>query len=139
MPWLCFKIREEKFISANDVVTTIITSNRAVSLEITGRSFAAADNAAGKVLSLHGQCTIDSASNSIQVQESGTVSAHVRNDPDRFVTGKLMYNGMTGILAASQPLQVFNNRPQSAALCNRISLPCLSDCRACLYLRQRRK
>jgi hypothetical protein len=106
-------LKEEKFIAANDVVSTIITSDRPVTLEITGRSFAAADGAAGKVISLHGQCSIDKASNSVHILEGGTVSAHVQNgqaptpgapQPPIYATGKLMYDGMSGIISASRPM-----------------------------------
>lgn len=100
-------LHEEKFIAENDVVSTIVTSDRPVVLEISGRSFASADNAAGKVLSLHGQCTVDKAANSVRVVESGVVSAHVQNTPDGspvFATGKLMYDGMSGVLTASRQM-----------------------------------
>ena len=72
-------IHEEKFIASNDVVSTTITASRPVMLQITGRSFASADNAAGRVLSLNGQCSIDKATNSVRIVEGGTVSAHVRS------------------------------------------------------------
>jgi hypothetical protein len=104
-------IREQKFVAMNDVVSTIITSSRPVTIEISGRSFAAADNAAGKVLSLHGQCSIDASTNSVHIVEGGTVSAHVQNSkgPDGkqtkiYATGKLMYDGMSTVLAASRPM-----------------------------------
>eukprot|EP00729_Bicosta_minor_P004679 gene4679-9722_t len=67
-------IHEEKFIASNDVVSTTITASRPVMLQITGRSFASADNAAGRVLSLNGQCSIDKATNSVRIVEGGTVS-----------------------------------------------------------------
>jgi len=76
-------------------------------LEVTGRSFAAVDGA-GKVLSLRGQCSCDAASNSVHVLEGGTVSAHVQNDASGqpvYATGKLMYDGMSGVLSSSRPLQ----------------------------------
>ena len=69
-------------------------------LELSGRSFAAADDAAGRVLSLAGRCTVDAASNTITVAESGSVSAHVQNDLSGapvYATGKLMYDGMRSV------------------------------------------
>lgn len=72
-------IHEEKFIASNDVVSTTITASRPVMVQITGRSFASADNAAGRVLSLNGHCSIDKATNSVRIVEGGTVSAHVRS------------------------------------------------------------
>eukprot|EP00912_Choanoflagellata_sp_UC4_P002272 UC4_evm7s1434 len=106
-------IREEKWISASDVVSTTITADRPIMLQISGRSFANVDNAAGKIISLHGQCSIDKASNTVRILEGGTVAAHVQNIPATasgendqpiFVTGKLMYDGMTGIISASRPI-----------------------------------
>ena len=99
-------IHEEKFISSNDVVSTIIYSSHPVTLSISGRSFAAADNAAGKVISLNGRCSIDKASNSVHVLEGGRVNAHVQNVDGKpvYVNGRLMYDGMSGILAASRPM-----------------------------------
>ena len=100
-------VREEKFIAANDVVSTIISADRPVTIEITGRSFANADNAAGRVLSLDGRCSVDAATNSVRVLEGGTVSAHVQNSKDNtpvYATGKLMYDGMTSVLSASRPM-----------------------------------
>jgi len=38
------KIREEKFIASNDVVSTTITADRPVTLEFTGRSYAVLKN-----------------------------------------------------------------------------------------------
>lgn len=101
-------LREEKFIADNDVVSTIITSNRPVLLQITGRSFASSDGAAGKVLSLDGRCSFEKETNSIIVEEGGKVSALVHRNPDGspvYVTGKLMYDGMTAVLTASRRMQ----------------------------------
>lgn len=100
-------VREEKFISANDVISTTITSDRPVYLEISGRSFASASNAAGKVISLDGRCSIDKANNAVTVTEGGVVAAHVQNDANGnpvFVNGKLMYDGMTGVIMPSRPM-----------------------------------
>ena len=76
-------IHEQKFIASNDVVSTTITASTPVLIEISGRSFANVDNAAGKVLSLNGQCSVDKATNTIRIIEAGTVSAHVYNRPVR--------------------------------------------------------
>ena len=100
-------VREEKFVAANDAVSTIITSDSPVTIQISGRSFADFDNAAGKVVSLNGQCSIDTATNSIHVLEGGTVSAHVQNTPSGspvYVEGKLMYDGMSGVISTSRPM-----------------------------------
>ena len=100
-------IREEKFIAANDVVSTVITSSRPVTLEVSGRTFADADSAAGKVLTLNGQCFVDKATNSIHTIEGGTVAAHVQNNADQtpvYATGKLMYDGMSSVISTSRPM-----------------------------------
>jgi len=69
-------IIEEKFIS-NDVVTTRIFSNKDVTLEISGRSFQN-ENA----ITLNGSCSLDVATNSIFVTESGRVIAKVQETPE---------------------------------------------------------
>ena len=66
-------IREQKWISANDVVSTTITADRPVILQISGRSFADVDGAAGKVISLDGRCSVDEPSNTVRILEGGTV------------------------------------------------------------------
>ena len=95
-------VREEKFISSNDVVTTTIVSDRPVTLEITGRSFYSEDD---NIVSLNGSCSIDVASNSIQVGEGGRVMAKVTESPELWKEATLMYAGMTGVLTSDQPME----------------------------------
>ena len=48
---------------------------------------------------------MDVATNSIQVREGGTVTAKVATNPTVEKEARLMYDGMTGVLSASRPLQ----------------------------------
>ena len=108
-------IREEKFIDANDVVSTTITADRPISLELSGRSFAPLAN--GKLIGgldvtgLQGQCEFDADQNAIHVVEHGTAKAHEQQVKDEagkktdyFVDGRLMYDGMSSVLSASRAM-----------------------------------
>ena len=106
-------VREEKFISSNDVVTTTIVSDRPVTLQITGRSFFMDD----KVISLNGSCSIDVASNSIQVTEGGRVMAKVAESPEVWKEAMLMYEGMTGVLTSDHPLENVELHDISEGVC----------------------
>jgi hypothetical protein len=110
-------IREEKFISSTDVVSTIIKSDRPVTLEFTGRSFSGDAGGAGKVVELHGECTADVISNSIRVLEGGTVKAQVGQNPDVFLDAKLMYDGMSGVISASRPMENLTFAEVSPGVC----------------------
>ena len=94
-------IREEKFISANDVVSTIITSDRPLKLEVSGQSYGSEK----RIVSLDGKCSFDSENNSILVLEGGRVTAKVSTNPTVEKEGALVYNGMTGVLSSSRPLE----------------------------------
>ena len=48
---------------------------------------------------------MDVATNSIQVREGGTVTAKVATNPTVEKEARLMYDGMTGVLSASRPLE----------------------------------
>ena len=93
-------LREEKFISRNDVVTTTIVADRPVTLQISGRSFWMEDG-----LSFNGSCKIDVATNSIHITESGRVMAKVSENPELWKEATLMYEGMTGVLSSSLPME----------------------------------
>ena len=112
-------IREEKFISLTDVMTTTITSDRAVTLRLEGRSFQSANS-----LSLNGSCAVDVASNSILVREGGTVTAKVSEKPEVLKEAVLMYDGMTGVLSSDKPLEDVTIHDLSPGLCGyTFSLP----------------
>ena len=57
------------------------------------------------VVSLNGSCVVDVATNSLQVTEGGRVVAKVSEDPFIEKEARLMYDGMTGVLSASRPLE----------------------------------
>ena len=93
------RVKEEKFISESDVVSSLITSDQPVQLEISGQSYGNDDN----IVSVNGKCSVDIASNSIHVEESGVILTKVFKDVIK--NGSLMYEGMSGVLTASQPLE----------------------------------
>ena len=95
-----FTIREEKFIAENDVVSSIITSDKPVLLEISGRSYGEDSN----IVSVNGKCSVDIESNSIHIEESGIIRTKVSIRPDVIKNGTLVYEGMSGVLTASRPL-----------------------------------
>ena len=112
-------IREEKFISATDVVTSTITSDRPVTLRLEGRSFQSENS-----LSLNGSCSVDVASNSVLVREGGTVTAKVSESPEVLKEAMLMYDGMTGVLSSDKPLEEVTIHELSPGLCGyTFSLP----------------
>ena len=57
------------------------------------------------MVSLNGSCVVDVATNSLQVTEGGWVLAKVSEDPFIEKEARLMYDGMTGVLSASRPLE----------------------------------
>ena len=94
-------IKEEKFIASNDVVSSTITSDRPLKLEVTGQSFGMEK----RIVSLNGRCSFDPELNSILVLEGGRVTTKVSNDPIVEKEGALVYDGMTGVLSSSRPLE----------------------------------
>ena len=94
-------VSEEKFISDTDVVSTTIRSDRPVMLEVTGQSYGSEKH----IVSLDGQCTFNKDANSIQVLEAGRVTVKVSENPLVEKEGRLMYDGMTGVLSATRPFE----------------------------------
>ena len=96
-------IREEKFISLNDVVSTTITAkcDLQVTLEISGRSFTMAN----RIASLNGQCSFEQKSNTIRVIEIGKVIAKVMESPVVEQEATLMYEDMSSALSATKSLE----------------------------------
>ena len=94
-------IKEEKFISSNDVVSSTITSDRPLKLEVTGQSFGMEK----RIVSMNGRCSFDPELNSVFVLEGGRVTTKVSNDPIVEKEGALVYDGMTGVLSSSRPLE----------------------------------
>jgi len=96
-------ITEEKFISGNDVVSTIITSSRPITMAFSGHSFAGGGGS-GKIVSLNGRCSMDGSSNTLHVLEGGVASAMVGQGPDVFKDGPMVLDGMSAVISASRPL-----------------------------------
>ena len=94
-------VREEKFISANDVVSTIITSDRPVRLEITGHSFGGSNH----ITSLSADCVYDPGTNSVHVTEGGKVMVKVSENPVVEKEGVIMYDGMSTIISSTRKLE----------------------------------
>ncbi len=90
------KLREEKFIAANDAACTVITASRPVTLRFNGQSFFGRH-------SVKSTATIeyDSGHNAIHIVEGGTTKCLPETDRSEHV-GPIMYQGMSTVLAASR-------------------------------------
>jgi len=90
------RIREEKFIGANDAAASIITSSKPVILRFEGRSLLVRDS-----ISSTSEIRYDPAGNTILISEGGTI--HSRPDPDGPERiGPCVYEGMTTALSCSK-------------------------------------
>lgn len=90
------RLREEKFIAANDAACSIITSSQPVTLRFDGQSF----------FGRHSQTSsatieYDSGHNAIHIVEGGTTKCRPETDRSEQV-GPIMYQGMSTVLAASR-------------------------------------
>ena len=90
------QFREEKFIAANDVACSIISSSIPVTLRLDGHSFFGRH-------SLTSTATIkyDADHNAIHIVEGGTTKCLPETDRSEQV-GPIMYQGMSTVLAASR-------------------------------------
>ena len=90
------RLREEKFIAANDAACSMITASRPVTLRFNGQSFFGRH-------SLTSSATIayDAEHNAIHIVEGGTTKCRPETDRSEQV-GPIMYQGMSTVLAASQ-------------------------------------
>ena len=107
------RIREEKFIAANDVVSTTITSNVPVRLEFAGNSFDGAmlESDIRDSFVPNGTCRADSISNVVHVVEGGELLAkvtetgtHAAGHGGEYVMGRLMYDNMSTVIGASRSM-----------------------------------
>jgi len=105
-------VREEKFIATNEVVSTTITANRPVTLEVNGRSWTPGrtdgQGGLGRVASFDAACTHIPSSNAIKVEERGRMFASVTGGygrTQRLVEGPFVLDGMTSVLTASTQMQ----------------------------------
>ncbi len=90
------RIREEKFIGANDAAASIITASKPVTLRFEGHSFYVRNS-----VSSTATLAYDREQNAIVIKEGGTTKS--RPDPngeDR--VGPIVYQGMTTVLTASK-------------------------------------
>lgn len=90
------RLREEKFIAANDAACSIIAASRPVTLRFSGWSFFGRH-------SLTSTATIeyDADHNAIHIIEGGTTTCRPETDRSDRV-GPIMYQGMSTVLAASR-------------------------------------
>ena len=58
-----------------------------------------------RAISLNGSCVFDPDTNTIQVTESGRVTAKVSEKPVIEKEATLMYSGMTGVLSSNLPME----------------------------------
>ena len=90
------RIREEKFIGANDAAASIITSSRPVTLRFKGHSFFVRHSASSTATIKY-----DANANAIAITEGGTVKSRPDpNGPERI--GPAVYQGMTTALSCSR-------------------------------------
>ncbi|MBC8356956.1 MAG: hypothetical protein H8E66_33715, partial [Planctomycetes bacterium] len=90
------RLREEKFIAANDAACSMITASRPVTLRLNGQSFFGRH-------SLTSTATIeyDADHNAIHIVEGGTTKCRPETDRSEQV-GPIMYQGMSTVLTASR-------------------------------------
>ena len=91
-------IYEEKFISTDDVACSIIRSSSPIQIRFEGHSFVRDSHSIKKTATLR----FDTPANTIHIVEGGTA----RVTPESGVTqeGTLMYDGMSTVVSANQPL-----------------------------------
>ena len=91
------RIREEKFIAANDAAASIITASRPVVIEFSGHSFYHRNS-----VSSSAEIHTDEKHNTLVISEGGQVRSRPDpGGPER--TGPCVYTGMTTALSASRP------------------------------------
>ena len=92
------RLREVKFIAANDAAASVITSSEPVILHFSGHSFYHRNSVSSSATIRH-----DEAGNALIIREGGTVRS--RPDPggsERI--GPIVYEGMSTVLSASRVL-----------------------------------
>lgn len=90
------RLKEEKFIAANDAAGSIITSSRPVTLKFDGQSFYGRNS-----LTSTATAEYDADFNAIHIVEGGTTKCQPETDRRERV-GPIMYQGMSTVLAASR-------------------------------------
>ncbi len=113
-------IREEKFIALNDAACTIITSSEPITLEFAGQSYAA-----DKTLVRSATCELDTTNNCVHIVEGGTSEATPIKDVT--LTGTLMYDGMSTVISASEPLENYAQSETAGQHFYSFTVPCDSN------------
>lgn len=91
------RIHEEKFITENDVVVSVITSSKPITLQFSGHSFFTRHSVASTA-------SLQSKDRLITITEGGTVKSQPDPEgPERI--GPCVYQGMTTVLGASRDFQ----------------------------------
>ncbi len=90
------RLREQKFIAANDAACTIITSSRPVTLRFSGQSFFGRHSVASTATIAY-----EAPQNAIHIVEGGTTKCRPETDRAERV-GAIMYEGMSTVLTASE-------------------------------------
>lgn len=94
------KIREEKFIAANDAAASIITSSKPVTLTFSGHSFFTRNSVSSSASIKSGQ-----SNRTLLITEGGTTKS--RPDPDGpGRIGPIVYSGMTTALGCSKDISL---------------------------------
>ena len=104
------KIVEEKYISDNDVLVSMITSSKPVTLEFDGQSFWFGDAKKGKSLTSTAKVAFEKSDNAVHISEGGTISAQAgdgKNKEQQKVP--IMYTGMHTIIASSNKIIGYEN------------------------------
>ncbi len=117
------RIREEKFIAANDAVASIITASEPVILKFSGHSFFHR-----KSVTSSATIAVDAQNNALVIREGGTVMS--RPDPDRGEReGPCVYSGMTTALSASRTISetVETRQDEKGIQHYTFSVPCDRD------------
>ena len=113
------RIYEEKFIADNDVACSIIRSDKPIRIEFAGRSL----HIPRQSLRSTAKVRFDATSNAVHVVEGGEVTTHPVKDET--TTGKLIYDGMSTVLSASNPIEGFVSRIDDKTQCHySFEVPC---------------
>ena len=94
-------ITETKFISLKNVLCDVISSSAPIEIEFEGQSFFKDD------FTIHSSAEVSyrAAKNALAIQESGTSKAWPHFHNGEMKTGRMMYDGLTFALAASEKLE----------------------------------
>jgi hypothetical protein len=117
------RLREEKFIAANDAACSMITASRPVTLRFDGQSFFGRH-------SVESTATIeyDADHNAIHIVEGGTTRCWPETDRSEQV-GPIMYQGMSAVLTASRNFAKRHafSKGERSEWQYRFSIPCDTD------------